>query len=478
MESDVGAGVSIEVAAYANQLKDQGNEAFQQGDTENAIRYYTQAIDLNPDDHVFYSNRAAAYMKADSISKALRDAEKCVELAPSWPKGYNRLGVAQQGLRRFDAAMSTFQKGIEIDPSNQVLWSALRSCQEAHEADKKVRFAAAAIERDKEEARLREADKAKHLAKESLAKAKEEEDLVASFLAETQAQAEAKPGPDQEDDLLSSFLSEVAVPPASSSVSAPPSSSAAAAAVGEAGAGSVEEEEAAQRVMTDKYTNQDLGNGKAQHARLTAKNCEWKNLNPYYVLQLDTDATVEDIKNRYRKLSSKVHPDKNLDIDNARESFEYVKAAYQKLMDDDQRKMVIMNIDYVRSEVVKDRKRLLAKPGVGEALPSLEEHVDKEVMKHFADIEVNRRRSEKVQRSHNAREKMQETEEMEKMKKAHTFEKQWSDIDRREKRVGNWREFQDDPDAKKVKASSYKEEKKEESKFGKVKVEEWKRKWK
>ena len=50
-------------------------------------------------------------MKADSISKALRDAEKCVSLAPTWTKGYSRLGAAQQGLKRFDAAMDTFRKG-------------------------------------------------------------------------------------------------------------------------------------------------------------------------------------------------------------------------------------------------------------------------------------------------------------------------------------------------------------------------------
>jgi predicted TPR repeat methyltransferase len=50
-------------------------------------------------------------MKADSISKALRDAEKCVELAPQWSKGYSRLGAAQHGLKRFQAAIETYRKG-------------------------------------------------------------------------------------------------------------------------------------------------------------------------------------------------------------------------------------------------------------------------------------------------------------------------------------------------------------------------------
>jgi len=50
-------------------------------------------------------------MKADSKSKALKDAEKCVELAPTWSKGYSRLGAAQQSLKRFDAAIDNFKKG-------------------------------------------------------------------------------------------------------------------------------------------------------------------------------------------------------------------------------------------------------------------------------------------------------------------------------------------------------------------------------
>lgn len=48
------------------------------------------------------------------------------------------------------------------------------------------------------------------------------------------------------------------------------------------------------------------------------------------------------------------------------------------------------------------------------------------------------------------------------------FDKDWSEVDRREKRVGNWRDFQDVPEAKKVKASSYKEETRQESKHGQV----------
>ena len=104
-------GGDEEYKLQANLLKDQGNELLQAGKIQEAITVYSQAIDLDPDNHVFYSNRCAAYMKHDSKSKALHDAEKCIKLAPTWSKGYVRLGAAQHSLKRFDAAIDTYKRG-------------------------------------------------------------------------------------------------------------------------------------------------------------------------------------------------------------------------------------------------------------------------------------------------------------------------------------------------------------------------------
>lgn len=61
-------------------------------------------------DQVYFSNRSAAYLKlGDAKSKALKDAEKCMELAPEWSKSFSRLGAAQHALRRFDAAVQTLK---------------------------------------------------------------------------------------------------------------------------------------------------------------------------------------------------------------------------------------------------------------------------------------------------------------------------------------------------------------------------------
>lgn len=51
-----------------------------------AVKCYSEAIDLSPDNYVFYSNRSAAYMKQDKYEEALKDAETTVKLKPDWGK--------------------------------------------------------------------------------------------------------------------------------------------------------------------------------------------------------------------------------------------------------------------------------------------------------------------------------------------------------------------------------------------------------
>ena len=349
----------IEVEEYkqqANALKEKGNEAFQGGDIDLAIRFFSQALDIDPDNHIIYSNRSAAYMKADSKSKALYDAEKCVQLAPQWAKGYTRLGAAQQSLRRFDAAIDSFKKGIELEPSNKSLWNSLKSCQDAYEIDKKQRFLAAQKEREHEEERNKRRDEMKAaIMKEKLEA--EADDILSSFLSDVQGSSQGVCDSnhvtqlEKEDDVLADFFSEVA--------STKPTEKRQVVQV-DVDAINMEEDED-ERILTEKYVKQDLGDGRRQCDRLISKHHEWKNLNPYYVLELDTDATIADIKFRYKKLSLKVHPDRLRDIPHARQAFEYVKEAYNKLLDEDQRRTTIMHIDNVTTDLKRERKRLLAK---------------------------------------------------------------------------------------------------------------------
>lgn len=88
----------------ANQHKAEGNKAFSAGNFQEAITHFTKAIECNPNDHVFYSNRSACYASLGKYNEALQDAKKCVELKPDWAKGYGRKGLAEFYLQQLDDA--------------------------------------------------------------------------------------------------------------------------------------------------------------------------------------------------------------------------------------------------------------------------------------------------------------------------------------------------------------------------------------
>lgn len=58
---------------------------------------FSQAIELEPTNHVLYSNRSGAYASKKEFEKALEDANKTTEIKPDWAKGWGRKGAALHG---------------------------------------------------------------------------------------------------------------------------------------------------------------------------------------------------------------------------------------------------------------------------------------------------------------------------------------------------------------------------------------------
>lgn len=114
--------------SQAIQFKDQGNKAIQAEKYDEAISLYTKAIELDTCNHVFYSNRSAAYTKKGDYENALKDAHKTVELKPDWGKGYSRLGASLSYLQRYEEALEAYKDGLKHDPDNAQLKT---GCEEA-----------------------------------------------------------------------------------------------------------------------------------------------------------------------------------------------------------------------------------------------------------------------------------------------------------------------------------------------------------
>ncbi|KAL8552672.1 hypothetical protein ACS0TY_001387 [Phlomoides rotata] len=115
----------------ADKAKAKGHAAFSAGNFEDAVRHYTDAINLAPTNHVLYSSRSTAFASLNNFSEALPDAKKTVELKPDWGKGYTRLGAAYMGLHNYTDAVSAYKKGLDIDPNNEALKSGLADAEAA-----------------------------------------------------------------------------------------------------------------------------------------------------------------------------------------------------------------------------------------------------------------------------------------------------------------------------------------------------------
>lgn len=108
-------------------LKGLGNQCFQEQKFEEAVKYFSQAIKLDPKDHILYSNLSGAYASLGKYIEALENANKCISLKKDWAKGYIRKGCAEHGLKQLQNAESTYLEGLKVDPSNVSLKNALES---------------------------------------------------------------------------------------------------------------------------------------------------------------------------------------------------------------------------------------------------------------------------------------------------------------------------------------------------------------
>ncbi|XP_051018119.1 tetratricopeptide repeat protein 28-like [Acomys russatus] len=96
----------------------QSNQACHDGDFHTAIALYNEALAVDPQNCILYSNRSAAHMKTQQYQRALDDAIQARLLNPKWPKAYFRQGVALQYLGRHADALAAFASGLAQDPKS------------------------------------------------------------------------------------------------------------------------------------------------------------------------------------------------------------------------------------------------------------------------------------------------------------------------------------------------------------------------
>lgn len=119
----------------ADALKAEGNKLFAEKKFEESIEKFSQAIELDPSNHVLYSNRSGAYASLKDWTKALEDASKTTELKPDWAKGWGRKGTALHGEGDLVGASDAFDEALKLDPNNAQAKSGLQAVRRAIEQE-------------------------------------------------------------------------------------------------------------------------------------------------------------------------------------------------------------------------------------------------------------------------------------------------------------------------------------------------------
>lgn len=108
------------MADQAAALKAEGNAFLKAKKYPEAVAKYTEAIALDRN-HVFFSNRCAAYLYMNEAGKALADAEECIKISPTWAKGYLRKGASLHKQQKYMEAFKAYQDGLKVSPTDAAL---------------------------------------------------------------------------------------------------------------------------------------------------------------------------------------------------------------------------------------------------------------------------------------------------------------------------------------------------------------------
>lgn len=119
----------------ADALKAEGNKLFAEKKFKESIEKFTQAIAIEPANHVLYSNRSGAYASLKDFAHALEDANKVTEIKPDWAKGWGRKGTALHGQGDLVGAKDAYEGALKLDPNNAQAKSGLDAVKRAIDAE-------------------------------------------------------------------------------------------------------------------------------------------------------------------------------------------------------------------------------------------------------------------------------------------------------------------------------------------------------
>jgi protein O-GlcNAc transferase len=96
---------------------DFGDILQKQGKLEEAISFYREALDLNPNHAQVYNNLGNIFQQKGELNKAIEYYHQALKIKPNYALVHNNLGNAIKAQGNLDKAIECYQKALEILPS-------------------------------------------------------------------------------------------------------------------------------------------------------------------------------------------------------------------------------------------------------------------------------------------------------------------------------------------------------------------------
>lgn len=112
----------------AEVLKNKANDHFQRQEYQEAVDFYSQAIEKDSNKSIYYGNRSIAHLRLELFGAALSDANAAIELDKNYIKGYYRRAAAYMALGKFKSALKDFEAVVKCRPTDLDAKAKLKEC--------------------------------------------------------------------------------------------------------------------------------------------------------------------------------------------------------------------------------------------------------------------------------------------------------------------------------------------------------------
>ncbi|KAM3728902.1 Protein unc-45 [Dirofilaria immitis] len=125
----------------AEDLKEDGNIAFKNGQLKEAIDCYTEALELNPEKilkSTIYRNRAMVRLRMDDFEGCEMDATQALEFDGADAKAFYRRALAREKMENYSGAIMDARSALRLEPKNSGIVEMLQRILKLTEEKKKA----------------------------------------------------------------------------------------------------------------------------------------------------------------------------------------------------------------------------------------------------------------------------------------------------------------------------------------------------